>query len=292
MSFLKTKRNEDRRMNCKIIVDSCGELTDTQKADPCFVSVPLELDVDESHFVDDESFSQADFLQKVKASKNCPKSSCPSPERYLEAYQSEQERIYVVTLSAKLSGSYNSAQLAKQLYEEEYGEKQIYVFDSKSASVGETLIAMKIKEYEQKGLFFEEVVQKTEEYISSQNTYFVLETLDTLQKNGRLSNLKALVAGALNIKPVMGSTPEGNICELAKSRGMNKALERMAQEIVSRLPDDAQRTLGISHCNCPERAELLKEKLEQKGQFKEIFIVDTAGISTMYANDGGIIVAV
>lgn len=280
-------------MNCKIIVDSCGELRPAQKQDSCFMSVPLALDVDEFHFVDDESFSQKDFLEKIKASRNCPKSTCPSPERYLEAYQSAAERIYVVTLSAKLSGSYNSAQVAKQLYEEEYGEKKIHVFDSKSASVGETLIAGKIKEYEESGLSFEEVVQKTEEYISSQSTYFVLETLDTLQKNGRLSNLKALVAGALNIKPVMGSTPEGSICELAKSRGMNKALERMAQEIVSRLPeDDKERTLGISHCNCPERAELLKEKLEKKGCFKEIFIVDTAGISTMYANDGGVIAAV
>ena len=129
-------------------------------------------------------------------------------------------------------------------------------------------------------------------YIEGQNTFFVLETLDTLRKNGRLSNLKAFVAGALNIKPVMGATPEGTICQLAQARGMNKALEKMVQEVVNKTERCKERILAISHCNCLKRAELVKEKLENAAKFKDILILDTAGISSLYASDGGVIIAV
>lgn len=279
-------------MSYKIIVDSCGELFDDMKADGRFQSVPLELEVDGYHVVDDESFDQLEFIRRVKESRHSPKSSCPSPQRYVEAYLGEAEHVYVVTLSGRLSGSYNSAELAKKLYLEEHKAKQIHVFDSYSASIGETLIAEKIQESEEAGKSFEEVVAETEKYIKDQQTFFVLETLDTLRKNGRLSNLKAWVAGALNIKPVMGSTPEGTICQLGQARGMAKALDYMVNEIVKRTKECEKKILSIAHCNCPERAKQVKEKLEKLAKFKDIRIVDTAGVSTMYANNGGIIVAV
>lgn len=279
-------------MSYKIIVDSCGELFDDMKADGRFQSVPLELEVDGYHVVDDESFDQLEFIRRVKESRHSPKSSCPSPQRYVEAYLGEAEHVYVVTLSGKLSGSYNSAELAKKLYLEEHREKQIHVFDSCSASIGETLIAEKIQESEEAGKSFEEVVAETEKYIKDQQTFFVLETLETLRKNGRLSNLKAWVAGALNIKPVMGATPEGTICQLGQARGMAKALDYMVNEIVKRTKECEKKILSIAHCNCPERAKQVKEKLEKLAKFKDIRIVDTAGVSTMYANNGGVIVAV
>lgn len=279
-------------MSYKIIVDSCGELFDDMKADGRFQSVPLEIEVDGYHVVDDESFDQLEFIRRVKESRHSPKSSCPSPQRYVEAYLGEAEHVYVVTLSGKLSGSYNSAELAKKLYLEEHKEKQIHIFDSCSASIGETLIAEKIQELEEAGKSFEEVVAETEKYIKDQQTFFVLETLDTLRKNGRLSNLKAWVAGALNIKPVMGSTPEGTICQLGQARGMAKALDYMVNEIVKRTKECEKKILSIAHCNCPERAKQVKEKLEKLAKFKDIRIVDTAGVSTMYANNGGVIVAV
>lgn len=279
-------------MSYKIVIDSCGELTDEMKRDGHFQSVALELDVDDYHVVDDETFDQAEFLRRVRESRNCPKSSCPSPQSYVEAYKGEQEHVYAVTLSGKLSGSYNSAVLAKNLYLEEEGHKEIHVFDSCSASVGETLIGLKIRELEEAGKSFAEVVEETERYIADQQTYFVLETLETLRKNGRLSNLKAWVASALNIKPVMGSTPEGNICQMGQARGMMKALNYMVDEIVKRTKECEKKILAIAHCNCPERARQVKEKLEELLQFKDIIMVDTAGVSTMYANDGGIIVVV
>ena len=277
----------------KIVIDSCGELPENLKSDRHFCNVSLELEVDGFHISDDETFDQLDFLKKVKESPTGPKSACPSPKEYMEEFKGEAYHVYVVTLSDKLSGSYNSAVLATNLYREEYGEeKQIYVFNSKSASIGQTLIGMKVQELEEAGCSFDEIVEKTEAYIASMNTFFVLETLETLRKAGRLSGIKALVANTLNIKPIMGSTDEGTIQQLGQARGMKKALAKMVQDVVEKTPDSENRILAISHCNCPERAQYVKECLEKSAKFKDIFIVDTAGVSSMYANDGGVIIAV
>lgn len=279
-------------MSYKIIVDSCGEFTERLKKDEHFVNVPLQLQVDDHIIVDDETFDQADFLKRVSASPNCPKSSCPSPEKYMQEFTCDAENVYAVTLSSQLSGSYNSAVLGKNLYHEEKGEKNIHIFDSKSASIGETLAALKVEECEKSGMKFEDIIKTVEDYITGLNTYFVLESLETLRKNGRLSNLKAFVAGALNIKPVMGATQEGSICQLGQARGINKALNKMIDIIVEQVKDSESKILGISHCNCPERAQMVKEELVKRCVFKDIFICDTAGVSSLYANDGGIIVVV
>ena len=125
-----------------------------------------------------------------------------------------------------------------------------------------------------------------------QSTWFVLENLDTLRKNGRLSKVKAFVATALKIKPVMGATPEGTIVQLDQARGMNKALVKMVDFIVEKVENSEEKILAISHCNCPDRAKMIKDALLSRLSLKDIFIVDTAGISSMYANDGGIIIVV
>lgn len=279
-------------MDYRIIVDSCGELTHKMKESGIYVSAPLSMQVDGDTIVDDDTFDQADFLRRVAASPECPKSSCPSPEKYMELYDGTEERVYVVTLSSELSGSYNSAELARKLWMEEHdGErKQIHVFNSRSASVGETLIACKIQECEERGMSFDKTVSVVEEYISGQNTYFVLENLDTLRKNGRLTGIKSFVASALNIKPVMGSTPEGTICQLGQARGIKRALVKMTEQIARDGKQTKDKILAIAHCNCPDRAREVERMLLDKIRVKDSFIVNTAGISTMYANDGGIIV--
>lgn len=277
----------------KIIVDSCGELPKKLKNDSHFSTVALELEVDGQRIVDDESFDQKDFLRRVKESLKGPKSACPSPQAFMDAFDCQAENIYVVTLSGKLSGSYNSAVLAQNLYMDEHeGEKNIHVFNSKSASIGETIIALKIRELEEAGLSFDQVVEKVDSYIDSINTFFVLETLDTLRKAGRLSNLKAFVANTLNIKPVMGSTDEGSIQQLGQARGMKKALSKMVEDMIAKTKNCEDKVLAIAHCNCPDRAEFVKKCVEKIAKFKDIIIVNTAGVSSMYANDGGVILAV
>jgi len=277
-------------MSYKIIVDSCGELFDDMKADGRFQSVPLELEVDGYHVVDDESFDQLEFIRRVKESRHSPKSSCPSPQRYVEAYLGEAEHVYVVTLSGKLSGSYNSAELAKKLYLEEHRAKQIHVFDSCSASIGETLIAEKIQESEEAGKSFEEVIAETEKYIKDQQTFFVLETLETLRKNGRLSTVTATLASALNIKPVMTSNGNGEIDKVTQARGMSKAIMKMADAIKVDAVDPQNHTLMIAHCNNRKRAEFVKEEILKRLSFKDVQITETGGISSLYAADGGIVV--
>lgn len=279
-------------MSYKIIVDSCGELTEEMKNSGHFETASLSIELDGVQIVDDETFNQKEFLKMVAGSPNCPKSSCPSPETYMKGFASKEKQVYAVTLSSELSGSYNSAMLGKQLYHEEHGEKNIYIFNSRSASVGETLIAMKIMECEEANLEFDHVVKTVEAYIESQRTHFVLETLETLRKNGRLTGLKAIVATALNIKPVMGATKQGTIYQVGQARGIKKALMKLVDEVVKGIVNPTEKILAISHCNCLERAEDVKEMIKSKVKVKEVIILDTAGISSMYAADGGIIIVV
>ncbi|MDO4321074.1 MAG: DegV family protein [Lachnospiraceae bacterium] len=275
-----------------IVMDSCGERTEKMKQDERVVPAPLTMQVDEFSFIDDDTFDQADFLKKIADSPNCPKSACPSPDYYKEAFARSTERAYAVTLSAELSGSYNSAMLARDLLLEERPDMKVHVFNSRSASIGETLITLKIQECEEAGMSFEQTVETVEAYIDGQNTYFVLEDLETLRKNGRLSNIKAFLASALKIKPVMGSTPEGSIVQLDQARGINKALVKMVSYLTEQVERPEEKILAISHCHCYDRGVMVRDAILDKIKVKDVILLDTAGISTMYANDGGIILAI
>jgi len=277
-------------MSFHIVCDSCTDLTEEDLKKGCYTLVPLTLLVDGEEIIDDETFDQAEFLAKVAASKESVKSACPAPESYMEAY-SKADDIYVVTLSAELSGSYNSAVLGKNLYEEENGTKNIHVVNSRGAATTQVLIARKLNEYASQGMPFEEVVDKIEEYTTSLRTYFVLETLEVLRKNGRLSRLSATIAGALNIKPVMIGTRDGVIQKAAQARGMKKALAKMVEHMGSEGRDLTRRQFVISHCNCYERAVYVKELIKKHLHAEDIDIVDTKGVSSLYACDGGIIVS-
>lgn len=276
-------------MSYRIVVDSCCELQEQYKNDDRFRFVPLTLEVGDYKVVDDENFNQKEFLENVASCPLCPKSACPSPEKYMEAYRCDADEVYVVTLSSHLSGSYNSAEVGKKLYAEKYGDKKIHVVDSESASCGETQLAMKIMNYKEAGLSFEETVKKVETFKRRMRTYFVLDNLETLRKNGRMTGVKALVATALNIKPVMVGT-FGTIEQRGQAIGTNKALAKMADHLISDVPETKDRTLMITHCNCPERAEYMRSLMEKRASFKDVVIMDMAGVSSMYANDGGIIV--
>lgn len=277
-------------MSYKIVVDSCCELPEALRKDERFEIIPLGLEVGEYQIYDDETFNQAEFLQKVAAYTKSPKSSCPSPERFMEAYHTEKaEHIYVVTLSSHLSGSFNSASLGKNLYHEKYGDKQIHIIDSESASCGETQIALKLIELEEAGLSFENIVEQIEAFRSSIVTYFVLDNLETLRKNGRLSGAKALVASTLSIKPIMAGD-KGVIVQRGQCIGMKKALGKMAEMVATQAVNPKNRMLMITHCNAPERAELVKNLILAQAEFKDTIIMDTRGVSSMYANNGGVIV--
>lgn len=278
-------------MGFKIVVDSCCDLTGQMLKDPRFIKVPLTIRSNGSSFIDNETFDQADLLWAMKQSEEAPSTACPSPQSYLDAYQGpEEEDVYVVTLSALLSGSHNSAEQARMLMEEDHPNKNVYVFNSCSASSGEVLVALKVRELAESGAPFKHVVREVEQFIYQMQTMFVLETLENLRKNGRLTRLQSVITGALKIKLLMAATPEGEICKLGQMLSMKQALSKMVDHMAND-PAHAGRTLAICHCNCLDRAFQVKAMAEQRCKFAHILILEAGGITSVYANDGGIVTA-
>ena len=281
-------------MSYQIIADSCGDFTEQMKQNPIFKTVPLTLEIGSYSILDDENFNQLVFINRVNASSIGPKTACPSPEAFQKAIEeSDADEIYVVTISASLSGTFQSASIGLSLYEENGGTKKVHIFNSKSASAGECKLCLDIQELKDAGKSFEEVVEEVEMACDDLKTLFVLESLDTLRKNGRLSGIKSLLAGALNIKPIMGAV-DGSIVQLGQQRGMQKALRKMMELAIERAGGvEAVKTkrLVITHVNAPERAEQLKADFEKLAEFKEIVLTNAMGVATIYANDKGIILA-
>ena len=257
-------------MSYKIFGDSCLDLTEELKKDPRFEMIPLTLQVDDHMVIDDETFDQKAFIAMVKASPNCPKTACPSPEAFKKACECDADDVYIITLSSHLSGTYNSAVLGKQLYEEEHGvgSKNILVIDSESASAGELNEALAICDMYEEGLGFEEISKRILAMRDEQQTYFVI-----------------------NIKPVMGAD-HGVIIKLDQARGIAKGLARMCELATKRAGKPEEKRAVIAHVNCPERALQVKAELEKRGNYRDIVITDTAGVATVYAGDGGIVLAV
>ena len=277
-------------MSIRIVADSCCEYPEELKNEVKCVNVPLILTVDDRTVVDDESFDQKGFLSLIADSKGVPRSACPSPERYMSAYEGDEEWVFVVTISAALSGSYNAAVLAKDLFEEEHGDaRKIHVFDSKTASGGEAQVALKVNELYRQGKDFDSIVEETEAFIDGMSTYFVLESLEVFRKNGRLSNTKAFAANILSLKPVCKGV-NGVIEPASIQRGIKNALKKMVEISLEGIKDTRDRILIINHCNCYERAAAVLSDFIAKAEFKATLILDTAGVSSLYASDGGIIV--
>ena len=277
-------------MDYKIICDSCCDIPSEMYADPHFAFIPLTLYVGDNIIVDDETFDQASFLKLVDETETASRSACPSAGDYMESYEkADADMIFVVTLSKELSGSYNAARLGKDMYIEEHGKKNILVINSMSASSGEGIIAIKLKEMCERGMKFHDIKEEIGQFVSKLKTWFVLETLDTFEKNGRLSGLKYKLVTALDIKPIMMGV-NGIIEQAGMGRGINMALKNMVKLMKKFYTDPQDREVCIAHCNNAERAEFVKNLLKEKLGFKKTYIVETKGVSSLYANDGGIIV--
>jgi len=279
------------KMSFRIVVDSCCDLTSIQFRQGPFLQVPLVLSVGGREVTDDASFDQAAFLRLMRESPLAPKTACPSPAAYMDAFAAcGGADIYVVTLSALLSGSHNAAMQAQRLWMEEHPEARVRVFNSCSAAAGEALLALKLEELAASGLPFETVSAQTDEFIARMQTYFVLENLDHLRKNGRLTGLVAKITDTLKIKLLMGATPQGEIRKVGQALSVKQALSRMI-DLAARDPGHAGKTLCIVHCNNPERAFYVRELAQRRCRFRDIFVTDARGVTTVYANDGGIVIA-
>jgi len=274
----------------RIVGDSCTDFTTEEKKDEGFMEVPLTISLGDYCVRDDDNFSPQDFTQRLNATTECPKTSCPSPQDYVDAFDCDDD-VFAVTLSEKLSGSYNSAVQAKNILMNEKGKKNIHIFNSCSASVGQLLVAKKIKELTSLGKNFSQIIESVNEFIKSQKTLFVLDNLDILRKNGRLNPLQAVITNVVSIKLVMCGTPDGQIAKVGQALSISKALQKLVESCEKHATDCKDKILAIAHCNCFERAEEIKNQILKKCNFKDSVIVETGGISTVYANDGGIIVS-
>ena len=275
-------------MSYRLICDSCTDPTPDLRRDPHFTMVPLSIHVGAETMPDDGELRQAVLLEKMRAAPGGTKTSCPAPAAYLQHFCDGDN--YVVTLSGRLSGSYNAAMQACAIYREEGGRGQVHVFNSRSATAGQTQAALLIRELAGAGTPFREVVDQVEAYLERMQTLFVLETLDNLRKNGRLTRMQSLVTGALRVKLLMGATPEGEIEKLGQGLSIRQTLGKMVSHIAAD-PGHVRKRLVLAHCNCQERVEHVRELVEQKCGFSEIVIVPTGGIATVYANNGGVVAA-
>ena len=273
-------------MESNLIVDSCVDFNEETIDIP---RVPFRIIIDEEEIVDEDT-DIIGLIRKMKNSRTQIKTACAPPEDFINKMKA-QANNFIVTISSQLSGSYNSALVAVETIKEKFPEAFVHIFDSKTAAAGETLIAIKVKQLIEENLKPQEIVEQAEKYISKLNTLFILDSLDNLAKNGRISNFKATLANIMNIVPIMGEDGEGRIVLKEKVRGKKKAFSRLVEMLDEYNLDFENTVLGITHVNCLEKAEKLRDDIKAKYNFKDIKIFDPAGLSTVYAYDGGIVIA-
>lgn len=273
-------------MKNNLIVDSC---TDFIKETEDIPRVPFRILIENEEIID-ENLDINILIQKMKNTKNQIKTACAPPEDFINKLK-EDANNFIVTISGPLSGSYNSAMVAVETFKEKFPESFVHVFDTKTAAAGETLIAMKVKQLIEENLNREEIIERTNKYISKLKTLFILESLDNLAKNGRITNFKAILANIMHIVPVMGADDDGHIVLQESVRGKKKAFARLIEMIGEYNVDFENTILGITHVNCLEKAEKLREEIKARYPFKDIKIFKSSGLSTVYADDGGIVIA-
>lgn len=277
-----------------ILADSCCDLSPELLKKTQARVAPLTITIDDTHYVDDGTVDIPPYLAAMKASKNPVRSACPSPDLYAEDIKAADDDCFIITLSSKLSGSHNAAVLGVQLAEEDMPEKKVHVFDSESASAGETYLALMIHDLIAAGKSFEQIVETVEEKIRSMHTLFVLDSLDNLVKNGRISKTVALLANVLSIRLLMSDDGHGAIKNISKARGIKGALTQMVETCRKHTEGltAASQRLVISYCNCPERARQVRDMIREKcPAIGEIVMTPTSALSSMYANDGGVVIA-
>ena len=274
----------DRKIIADSSCDTSKEILERTKVE----KVPFNIEIDGEHYIDHEDLDIEEFVRLMDAGEKTPKSSAPSPQLFIDRFEESAEN-FVITISSKLSATYSNACLAKDMFLENHKTK-IHVIDSKSASAGETLVAIKLREFIEENNSFEEITGRIEEFVSNMKTFFILDEYDNLVKNGRMKQLAGAFIKALSIKPIMGAD-DGSIKLFGKGRGYQKAVQNLVKLVGEQKKDLKESILVIAHCNAKDRALNCKEMIEEKYNFKKIEIVETGMLSSVYANNGGIVIA-
>lgn len=279
---------EKKDMDIRIVADSCCDLTDELKKKLGVVTVPLTMTLGETSYTDDDMLDLPEFMERMKACTSRIGSAAPNPALYEKAF-SNANASFAVTISSNLSGSYSNALLGKSLAEQRGAN--VHVFDSKSASAGEALLIMKLRNLIREGLPQAEIVSRAEAFISGMRTLFVLDNIDNLLKNGRLNRIAGKLISAFHIRPILGSDGDGNISLFSHAQGWKQALKKLVDAVENSGRSTEGENLVITHCGNPSFAKELRLAIETRCRFKEIVVLPTRGLSSVYANEKGVIIA-
>ena len=277
-------------MKYAIIVDSSCDMymNESYENDTFMARVPLRLRVGEKEYIDDFDLDIVSFMNEMSACAEATGSAAPSPEEWYNAYKNADE-IFVVTITGALSGTYSSAVVGKNMFLEDYPEKKVHTIDSKSAGSGTTIIVRKLQEYIKAQMPFEKIVDEITEYCKTIKTYFILESMENLIKNGRVSALAGKLAGILGIRILGQASDEGTIELLRKLRGKDLIYKKTVEDMISNGYHGGK--IVISHCFNEEKVELLSELIKQQFPDAEIETMLTSGLCSYYAEKKGLIIA-
>ncbi len=253
-----------------------------------FGKVPLKIRVGGTEYIDDEELNVNRMLAQMKNYSGPSSSACPSPEEWAEEFRKNDHTI-AITMTSALSGTYNSALVARDMVLEEDPFKKIHVLDSRSTAGDLVLILRKAAELIAAGATFETVVKQTESYAKTLVLLFALGSYDNLIKSGRMSRVAGVLANTLGIRAVASNTPEGEIQVLHKPRGEERAIQKIV-ETMTAMKNLAGQPVVITHCNNLKGAQRLKELITHTCFTTKITILQTCGLTSFYTENGGILV--
>ena len=271
----------------RIVVDSSADMLKYKDAD--FVSVPMNISTNERTFTDDALLDVREMVEYMEKYNGRSFTACPGTQAWLDAFEGA-DIIYVATLTQTLSGAYNSALIAKDLYLEEHPDAKIHVFDTLTTGPELRLLVEKLYELDKEGLDFEEVVTKGYEYLQTTRIFFAFQSLHNLAQNGRINKFVAATIGALNIRIVGTGSTEGTLEPIAKRKGDKHA----AAEILHQLEECGFNggKVRICHTDAKVLAGKYAHNIQELYPTADIKIYESRGLIAYYAERGGIIVAV
>lgn len=276
-------------MDYRIIADSCCDVTPDLKEKWGVETVPLNLRLGDTELADDDTLDLPGFMAQMKACTKKVGSAAPAPFLFQEAFE-KAKNAFAVTISSQLSGTYQSAVTGAKAALEA-GAQFVHVFDTKSACAAEVLICGKLRDLICENLKPEAIIEKAEKFIGEMKTYFVLERYDNLLKNGRLSRITERIVSILGIRLIMGADGKGGIALYRKARGEKQVLEKMLALVRESGKVTKDAVMVISHCNNLPMAQKLCDAVKSSFDFKEIHVVPTGGLSSLYADDHGVVMA-
>ncbi|HFU4454640.1 TPA: DegV family protein [Streptococcus suis] len=272
----------------KIVADSGCDYRQLKNLAPDteFISVPLTIQVGDQAFVDDANLDIDHMMEVMEASKSAAGSACPSPQAYQAAFEGA-ENVIVITITGGLSGSFNAARVARDMFVEEHPEVNIHLVDSLSAGGEMDLLVDEINRLIGTGLEFEELVEAITTYQENSKLLFVLAKVDNLVKNGRLSKLVGTVVGLLNIRMVGEASGEGKLELLQKARGHKKSVTAAFEEMKKAGYNGGR--IVMAHRNNAKFFQQFSDLVKTEFANATIEEVATSGLCSFYAEEGGLL---